>query len=109
MLEAVGLNGPGRAAPEDRSDPGFLGTGKHGAIVAEGPSLGPRVRDRRGVQSSHETLRGAAHEHSTHRQASPVGRLDREMAQHSTSTATMALRSLDALATPPGGLTSRLF
>src|SRR5258708_2578798 len=57
MLEAVGLNGPGRAAPEDRSDPGFLGTGKHGAIVAEGPSLGPRVRDRRGVQSSHETLR----------------------------------------------------
>ena len=30
MLEAVGLDGPGRAAPEDRLDPGFLGAGEHG-------------------------------------------------------------------------------
>jgi hypothetical protein len=41
MLEAVGLDGPGRAAPEDRSDPGFLGAGEHGrAIVAEGHQVG---------------------------------------------------------------------
>jgi hypothetical protein len=32
MLEAVRLDGPRRAAPEDRSDPGFLGTGEHGAL-----------------------------------------------------------------------------
>lgn len=45
---------------------------------------------------------GAAHEPSTHRQPSPAGRWDREMAQHSTSTAPMALRSLDAPTGPLG-------
>jgi hypothetical protein len=32
MLEAVGLDGPGRTAPEDRLDPGFLGAGEHGGL-----------------------------------------------------------------------------
>jgi hypothetical protein len=46
MLEAVSVDSSGRAAPEDRLDPGFLGTGEHGgAIVADqhhvGQQLGP--------------------------------------------------------------------
>ena len=41
MLEAIGLDAPGRAAPEDRSDSGLLGAGEHGAgIVAERAEVG---------------------------------------------------------------------
>jgi hypothetical protein len=41
MLEAVGVDGPGLAAPEDRVDPGFLGAGEHGgAIVADQHPMG---------------------------------------------------------------------
>jgi len=32
MLEAVGLDDPGRAAPEDSSDSTFLGTGEHARL-----------------------------------------------------------------------------
>jgi hypothetical protein len=44
MLEAVGLDDPGRAAPEDSSGSTFLGTGEHGAaIVAERSGLGQQA------------------------------------------------------------------
>ena len=58
-----------------------------------------------GVVFSRPTRRcaRAAHGPSARRRASPVGRLDREMAQHSTSTAPMALRSLDAPTRAAGG------
>jgi hypothetical protein len=46
MLEAVGLDGPGRAAPEERTDPSLLGTGKHGAaIVAERHRVGQQPHE----------------------------------------------------------------
>jgi len=33
MIEAVGLDRPGRAAPEDLSDTSLLGAGEHGAAI----------------------------------------------------------------------------
>ena len=62
------------------------------------------MRDRRSVQSSTEALRRGHSRALCASQVSPAGRLGEEIAQHSTSTAPMALRSPGALTTPPGGL-----
>ena len=51
------LDAPGRAAPEDRTDPGLLGMGKHGAaIVAERHRVNQQPHE---LDNTHRTQRAA--------------------------------------------------